>query len=127
MGNSIPCLAASVRCTSEIGRADRRRSVAQLSIRAQSLEGSGALAQESAIGILNSHVALVQTAKLKRPEVHVPDAVVDFLKAHVFADAHGGYVDPAPVPADAAVGADVTHFEAVGIFQRRQPAGRFAG
>src|SRR2546425_1309937 len=116
MGNTFHVLLLQFDPRLESGRADRRRSVAQLSIRAQSPQGAQAPWRRSrAIGILNFRVALVQTAKLKWPEVHVPDAVVDFLKANVLADAHGGDVDPAALPTDAAVGADVAHFEAIRI------------
>jgi len=54
------------------------------------------VARETAEGVLDLHVPLEEPPELERPEVHVPDAVVDFLQADVFADAHGGDVDPSP-------------------------------
>jgi hypothetical protein len=70
---------------------------------------------EPPVLVLNPHVALVQTAEPQRSEVDGPDAVRDLLQAHVLADADGGHVHPAAVPADAPVGADVPDFEAVSI------------
>ena len=57
--------------------------------------------------ILNPHVPLAQAAKSQGPEVHVPDPVVDLLKADVFAHTDRGDVDPAAVPPNAAVTAEV--------------------
>src|SRR5438128_2863305 len=61
---------------------------------------------EPAVLILNSHLALAQTAELEGAEVHVPEAVIDLLQAHVFADADRGDVDPPAVPPNATVGAE---------------------
>ena len=84
------------------------------------------MAREPAEGVLDFHVSFDQPTELERPEVHVPDAVVDFLQAHVFADADGGDVDPSSIPADATVGADVAHFKAIRIFQRWEFLGHLA-
>src|SRR5213083_1088177 len=78
---------------------------------------------EPAVLILNSHLTLAQTAELEGAEVHVPEAVIDLLQAHVFADADRGDVDPPAVPPNATVGADVADFEAIGILERWQPVG----
>ena len=40
---------------------------------------------QSSIGILDQHVALVQSSELERSEEHIPNAVVDFLEPDVFA------------------------------------------
>src|SRR6266849_5169825 len=81
---------------------------------------------ESPIRVFNAHVPLVQTAELQRAKVDGPDAVVDFLETDVFADADRGHVDPSPIPPNAPVGADVAHFEAVGVVERRQPVRHLA-
>src|SRR3990172_3198350 len=77
------------------------------------------MTREPAEGVLDLHVPLEQTPELERAEVHVPDAVVDFLQADVFTDADGGDVDPSPVPANAAMGAAVAHFEPCRVRARR--------
>ena len=43
---------------------------------------------------------VVQAAQLQRPEVHVPDPVVDFLQPDVLADADDQHVHPATIPPD---------------------------
>ncbi len=63
---------------------------------------------------------LEQAPQLERPEVDIPDPVVDLLQTDVLTDADGGHVDPAAVPPNATVGADVADFEAIGILQRGQ-------
>src|SRR2546426_2269369 len=80
---------------------------------------------ESPVLVLNPHVALAQTAEPQRPKVDGPDAVVDLLKADVFADADSGHVHPPAVPPNAAVGAHVAHLEAIGVLERRQPVGHW--
>jgi len=75
---------------------------------------------EAPVLVLNPHLAVVQTAKLQRPEVDVPDAVVDLLQADVFTDAHDRHVHPAAVPRNPAVGADVPDFKPIGILERRR-------
>ena len=71
-------------------------------------------------------MAFVQPAQLERTEVDVPEAVINLFEAHVLAGADDGNIDPVGVPADPAVGADVTELKAVGIFERRQFGGHFA-
>src|SRR5437867_10257248 len=80
---------------------------------------------EPPVLVLNPHVALAQTAEPQRPKVDGPDAVVDLLKADVFADADSGHVHPPAVPPNAAVGAHVAHLEAIGVLERRQPVGHW--
>lgn len=82
---------------------------------------------QASISVLDFHVAFKQAAELERSEVDVPDAVIDFLQADVFADADGGNVDPLGVPADAAVGADVAGLEAIRILELWQPGGHEPG
>src|SRR5678816_4527440 len=71
--------------------------------------------------VLNPHVSLAQAAESQGPEVNIPHPVVDLLKADVFAHADRGDIDPAAVPPDASVGADVPNLEPVRVFERRQP------
>jgi hypothetical protein len=40
----------------------------------------GTMAQQPSIGIIDFHVALVQSAELERSEVHVPDPVADLFE-----------------------------------------------
>lgn len=44
---------------------------------------------QAAVSVLDSHVQFPQAPQPKRPEVHVPDPINDFLKADVLADAGG--------------------------------------
>jgi len=44
----------------------------------------------------------VEPTELQGTEIDIPDAVVDFLQSNVFADAYGGNVDPAALPASRA-------------------------
>ena len=76
-------------------------------------------AKQSTIGILDAAVTFQETTELERPEVDIPDSVVDLFQAYVVAGTDGGNIDPVVFPTDAAVGADVTNFEALRIFQRR--------
>jgi hypothetical protein len=66
------------------------------------------------VGVFDLHLSFQQAPEFEGAEVDVPDAVLDLLEADVFADAGGGDIDPRLVPANAAVGADITHFEAMG-------------
>ena len=62
--------------------------------------------------------------QFERPEVDIPDAIVDFLQADVFLYAAHADVDPLVIPADAAVVADEPFLESVWIFlQPRRPTG----
>jgi hypothetical protein len=63
---------------------------------------------QTSIGILDSHVPFKEAAEPERSKIDVPDAVVDFFKSDVLADAHTRDADPLTVPADAAIGADVS-------------------
>ena len=51
-------------------------------------------AKQSPIGILDAAAALQETTELERPEVNVPDAVVDLFQAHVVAGTDGRDIDP---------------------------------
>jgi len=53
------------------------------------------------IRILDPHVAFEEAPELQRPEVHGPDAVIDFFEPHVFPGADGRDIHPIGVPADA--------------------------
>jgi len=77
-------------------------------------------APQSAELVLNLHVSLDKATELERPEVNIPDSVVDFLDAHALAHADDGDIEPAAFPASAAVGADVAHFESIGVLKGRQ-------
>jgi hypothetical protein len=50
--------------------------------------------------------------------VHMPDPLVNVLKANLFADADVCNVDPWMVPTDATIGADVAYLEAVRVLKR---------
>jgi len=60
----------------------------------------------------------MQAADFERSEVDVPNAIVDLFQADVFAGAAHADIDPLVVPSDTAIGADVSHFESIWIFQR---------
>ncbi len=68
----------------------------------------------------------MESPELERSEVHVPDSVVDLLEPHVFPGTDDRDVDPLRVPAYPAVGADVAHLEAIGVFERRESARHLA-
>ena len=74
---------------------------------------------QSTIMILDSHVAFVKAAEFKGAEVDIPDAVIYFFEADILAGADDGDIDPIAPPANAAIGADVSDFEAVGVFEWR--------
>src|SRR5436309_2558907 len=78
---------------------------------------------ELPVVILNPHVPLVQAAEAQWPKVHIPDPVIDLLEADVFADANRGDVDPATVPPNAPVGADIPHLESIRVLEWRQAIG----
>src|SRR5437667_2780007 len=78
---------------------------------------------EPPVVILNPQVPLAQAAEAQWPKVHIPDPVVDLLEADVFADANRGDVDPATVPPNAPVGADIPHLESIRVLQWRQAIG----
>jgi hypothetical protein len=72
---------------------------------------------QSTIGIVDAPMAFEQPTALQRPAGDVPDAVVDGRETNIFADAGNRDVAPAPIPAEAASGADRPHLTAV---RRRQ-------
>ncbi|MGH7404886.1 MAG: hypothetical protein ACREJA_03270, partial [Candidatus Methylomirabilales bacterium] len=57
------------------------------------------------------------SSELERAEVDIPDALIDFLEPNILGCAGDGDVDPLAIPANATVGTDVTHLEAVGVFE----------
>lgn len=79
------------------------------------------LALQSPVGILDSHAPLQEPSQLQRSKIEVPDAVINLLEADVLAGAGDRDVHPVAFPTDAAIGAHVAHFEAVGVFQGRKP------
>ena len=64
-------------------------------------------------------MTLQEATELERTEVDIPDAVVDLFQAYVVAGTDGRDIDLVVFPTDATIGADVTHLEAIRIFQRR--------
>ena len=74
-------------------------------------------------GIFDPHQSFVQAAEQQRPKVDIPDPVIDLLEPHVLANASAGDVDPRAIPADAAIGADVAHFESIWILELRKLIG----
>lgn len=50
---------------------------------------------------------LVKASQLERSEVDIPDTVVDFLQADIFADTDDGDVDPVAFPANTAIGKNI--------------------
>jgi hypothetical protein len=65
----------------------------------------------------------VESAEQDGAEVEGPDAVVDLLESDDLLDDAGADVDPALLPADAAISADAADLEMAGVFQRREPLG----
>jgi len=56
----------------------------------------------------------MQSTDFHEQKIDVPNAVVDFHKAYVFARKNRRYVDPLEVPADTSVNADPAYFKVVG-------------
>ena len=73
--------------------------------------------------IFDSHVSLKESSELERTEVDIPQAVVYLFQAHILSDDGGGDVYPLSSPSDPAIGTDVSHFEAVWVFNRRKLVG----
>jgi hypothetical protein len=65
----------------------------------------------------------VESAEQQGAEVKGPDTVVDFLQADVLLEQAVADVDPAFLPADAAVLADLADFEVSGVLGLRQAIG----
>ncbi len=82
---------------------------------------------QSTIGICDAHMAFEQPPECEGSTVDIPDAVVDFLEADIFPGTGDGDVDPATVPPEATVGADIAHLEAVGILEGWQFVGHRPG
>jgi len=78
---------------------------------------------ETSEGVFDPHQSFVQAAEQERPKVDIPDPVIDLLKAHVFANTRDGNIDPRAIPTDAAIGADVAHFESIWILELRKLIG----
>ena len=72
---------------------------------------------------MECQVVLVESAEQDGAEVEGPDAIVDLLESYVLLDDAGADVDPALLPADAAVSADAADLEVAGVLQRREPLG----
>jgi hypothetical protein len=56
--------------------------------------------------VFDLEATFVHPPKLQRPKVDVPEPVVNFLEADVFASERVGDADPVLLPANAAVAAD---------------------
>src|SRR5436305_398485 len=69
----------------------------------------------------------MQAAEFQWPEVDGPDSVVDLLQSDVLTSTDDRDVDPAAVPANAAVGAHVANLEPIGVLERWQPIGHRTG
>src|SRR4030095_1143608 len=81
---------------------------------------------QATLVIFDSEESLVHSTETKRPEVHIPDAVVDFLKTDVFPCQGMSHAHPALFPADAAVATDEPDLEVARILDRGQPMGKSA-
>jgi hypothetical protein len=55
---------------------------------------------------------------LRGPKQTFQRAVVDLFEADILACAHDAHVDPAAIPADPTVGADVADLEPIGVIER---------
>jgi hypothetical protein len=75
---------------------------------------------EFTLGIFDAHVACEPPTPFPRPEGDVPEASVNSLETDLFAGTGDRDVDPAPMPADAALSADIPDLNAVRIRQGRQ-------
>ena len=76
--------------------------------------------------IFDPAVPFVKAPQAERAEVHVPQPIVDLVKADVLAAEDVTDVDPGVVPANAAVVADASHFVVGGILDRRHLLGKHA-
>jgi hypothetical protein len=70
---------------------------------------------QSTVSVLNTHVALDQSAKLEGAKIDIPAPIIAFLEADVFFSANDGDIDPVVVAANAAVAADISDLEAIRI------------
>ena len=64
---------------------------------------------------MDSELSFVEATEQHRSEPDVPHAVCDFFTADVLLSKRCADVDPAAVPANAVIPADVAHFEVPGI------------
>ncbi len=74
---------------------------------------------QSAIFVLDPHVAFMQAPGFKWSKVDVPGSVVELFQADVPVGTDDGDIDPVRIPADAAVDADIAELDAVRIFKWR--------
>ena len=81
------------------------------------------MSEEPTEGVFDPHVSLVEPTQAQRAEVDIPDSVIDLFEPEVFADASDGDVDPLALPADTAIGADVSLLVVIRVLQRWQFAG----
>ena len=77
----------------------------------------------AAEGILNREGAFVEAAQAQRAEVDVPFAVIDLDEADPLAPECLTDIEPAGVPADAAVVAHAAQLVVGWVLERGQPAG----
>ena len=73
---------------------------------------------ESTILVLDTHRAFMESTEFQGAEIDVPETIVDFFEADILSDADSGDINPMMVPANAAVGADITNLEAIRILER---------
>ena len=59
----------------------------------------------------------MKTADFQATIIHLPDPVVDLLKADIFTGTDGGNLDPVGGPADPAAGIDIASLETIGILK----------
>jgi hypothetical protein len=63
-------------------------------------------------------VAFEQSPACEGAEGDIPDPIVNFFEADIFAKADVGNVNPWMVPSDAPMGAAITDLEAIGVLKR---------
>ena len=77
-------------------------------------------ADPASLVIFDPELALVHSPELDRPEVYVPQTVVDFLESDVLTAERLSDADPMALPSNAAVAADEPDFEVTGVLDPRK-------
>ena len=80
------------------------------------------LSSQAAARIFDLAEPFVKPAELPGSKVEVPLAVVDLFEADEFPGEDETHIDPAVLPADAAIGADEPDLEMAGVLEGRQGA-----
>src|SRR5262245_20831449 len=83
-----------------------------------SVRGRRAPANGPTVVIFDAAEALIHPTQFHRPEVYVPEPVVDFLQPDKFARQRVCDAHPGALPADAAVFTDATHFKMRRVLDR---------